>query len=178
MYYKYYNLLQKYNKLEQLDVDFSSLEFLENTYCISLSGGVDSMVLMDILYRKNKNIIAIHLNYNNREESDYEEEFLKEYCNTRNINFISYKFDFQRTEINRSIYEIKTRKIRFELYNSILQKYNLDKILIGHHKDDIIENIYTNFCKGENFLNLGAIKYQSIIQNVNIIRPLIDYYKR
>ena len=58
-YYKYLPILEKYDKLEQLNVDFSYLEFNDDIYCISLSGGVDSMVLMDILHKRNKIIIAI-----------------------------------------------------------------------------------------------------------------------
>ncbi len=61
---KYSNILQKYSKLEEFNCDFSTLEFNEEHYCISLSGGVDSMVLMDILQKRGKQIIAVHINYN------------------------------------------------------------------------------------------------------------------
>jgi len=175
--YKYFSVLQQYTKLEELKNDFSSLELNCDSYCISLSGGVDSMVLMDILLKRNKKIIAIHINYNNREESKTEEEFLKEYCKSKNITFISYSFNFKRGSINRTEYEKKTKEIKFKLYESILIEYKINSILLAHHKDDIIENIFTNFCKGENFLNLSVIKYSNQIMNVHIIRPLINYYK-
>ena len=74
IYYKYYEILQKYDKLNTLSKNASNLLNLkfENDnstslpICISLSGGVDSMVLLDLLLRANKRIIAIHINYNNR----------------------------------------------------------------------------------------------------------------
>ena len=135
------------------------------------------MVLMDILHKREKEIIAVHINYNNRNESKMEEDFLREYCESRKITFICHSFNLKRGSIKRSEYESITKQIKFKLFKSILGEYNLNYILLAHHKDDIIENIFTNFCRGENFLNLSVIKYSNIIMNVNIVRPLIDYYK-
>jgi tRNA(Ile)-lysidine synthetase-like protein len=174
---KYSDILEKYSKLEQLNCDFSTLEFNENKYCISLSGGVDSMILMDILHRRDKEIIAVHINYNNRHESKMEEDFLREYCKSKNITFLCHSFNFKRESMNRTKYELLTKQIKFKLYKSILSEYNINYILLAHHKDDIIENIFTNFCRGENFLNLSVIKYSNKIMDVDIVRPLINYYK-
>lgn len=173
----YNQILQIYSKLEEFNNDFSTLEFNEERYCISLSGGVDSMVLMDILYKRGKKIIAVHINYNNRDESKMEEDFLKEYCESKNITFLCHSFNFKRGSIKRSKYETLTKEIKFKFFKSVLEDYNINSILLAHHKDDIIENIFTNFCRGENFLNLSVIKYSNVIMNVNIVRPLIDYYK-
>ena len=161
IYYKYYEILQKYDKLNTLSKNASNLLNLkfenENStstslpMCISLSGGVDSMVLLDLLLRANKRIIAIHVNYNNRDESKLEEQFLRGYCEARDVEFICHSFDFKRGSINRNIYENLTKKIKFGVYKSVLQKYNAENILLAHHKDDIIENIFTNFCRGDNF---------------------------
>jgi len=184
MYNKYYGILQKYDKLNTLSKNASNLLNLEfkneNSnipVCISLSGGVDSMVLLDLLLRANKQIITIHVNYNNRDESKLEEEFLRLYCEAHNVEFICHSFDFKRGSINRNIYENLTKKIKFGIYKSILQKYNAENILLAHHKDDIIENIFTNFCRGDNFLNLSVIKEYSTILGVNIHRPLLNFYK-
>ena len=56
LFYKYFAILQEYEKLNELNTDFDDLEFNEHKYCISLSGGVDSMVLIDILLKRNKKI--------------------------------------------------------------------------------------------------------------------------
>lgn len=178
IYYKFINILQKYSVINNLTADFDKLEFLDDKYCISLSGGVDSMVLLDILLQREKKIIAIHINYNNREETSLEEEFLRNYCEARNVTFICHSFEVTRGSIKRSDYESYTKNIRFELYKKILEEYKIKYILLAHHKDDIIENIFTNFCRGDNFLNLSVIKEQNTIMGVTINRPLIDYYKQ
>ena len=163
---------------DKLSSDFSELEFNESVYCISLSGGVDSMVLLDILHQREKQIIAIHLNYNNREESKFEENFLREYCQEREITFICLSFDITRGSIKRSEYETMTKKLKFDFYRKVMNDYGLNCILLAHHKDDIIENIFTNFCRGENFLNLSVIKEHNTILGVNIHRPIIKHYKQ
>ena len=173
----FYSILQKYKKLEQLNSDFLSLDFPEEQYCISLSGGVDSMVLIDLLIKKHKKIIAIHINYNNRSETGLEEQFLREYCEKNSVKFICHIFDITRGSIKRNKYEEMTKKIKFSLYKKVLIENNINHVLLAHHKDDIIENIYTNFCTGRNFLDLSVIKYENTIFGVNIVRPLLSYYK-
>ena len=171
------NILEKYEKLSQLDTDFSDIKFEGEKYCISLSGGVDSMVLLDLLVKQNKKVIAIHINYNNREETGLEEKFLEEYCAKLSVEFICHRFSITRGSIRRNEYEDMTKKVKFALYKDILEKNNIRSILLAHHKDDIIENILTNFCRGRNFLDLSVIKYENVILGVTITRPLLNYYK-
>ena len=61
---------------------------LSEPYFISLSGGVDSMVILVILrvFLK-KQVVAIHINYNNREECDLEQEFLEVFCSKIGTHF-------------------------------------------------------------------------------------------
>lgn len=171
------NILEKYQKISNLDADFTDIKFEEEMYCISLSGGVDSMVLLDLLVKQKKKVIAIHINYNNREETGLEEKFLEEYCKKFSVEFICHRFSITRGSIKRNAYEAITKKVKFALYKDILEKNNIRSILLAHHKDDIIENILTNFCRGRNFLDLSVIKYENIILEVTITRPLINYYK-
>ena len=55
--------------------------------------------------------------------------------------------------------------------------YNIKSVLLAHHKDDVIENIFANVCRGRNLLDLGVIKQDAMIHNINIGRPMIEYYK-
>lgn len=184
-YYNYYmekypDVLQKYFHLYELNSiakKLLELSFPEQRYCISLSGGVDSMVLMDLLLRAGKEVVAVHMNYNNRIETKREEDFLREYCMKRNVSFNCYSFQITRGSIKRTDYEIFTKKEKFEFYKAILTNYKINNILLAHHKDDIVENIFTNFSRGRNFLDLSAIKEYSHILGVNVHRPLLAFYK-
>jgi len=161
-----------------------------STIIISLSGGVDSMVALYIIYLLSKtntnkiiNIIAIHINYNNHETSNDELDFVNYYCNIFNIKLI-YRTIY---EINRSqclnnglrnMYEDITKKIRFDMYKyGYLHTKNL-YVLLGHNKDDCLENIITNISNKNNYDNLSGMEYLTNIDNINIWRPMLDISKK
>ena len=150
----------------------------KNRFIVSLSGGVDSMVLTTILKYLKCEVIGVHINYNNRNETKEEQEFLEKWCNYNGIKlYVKAIEDYKRNNIKRSEYEVITKKIRFDFYKEIMAKENIDQILLGHHKDDIVENIFANVCRGRNILDLAVIRDICTIEYVNIARPMLDFYK-
>ena len=149
------------------------------TFMVSLSGGVDSMVLVSIIHYLGYKVIGLHINYNNRDETQLEEKFLDEWCNFNNIKLHKKVIsDIKRATTKRSNYESMTKMIRINFYKEILKKENTDLVLLGHHKDDIVENIFANVCRGRNLLDLAVIQEHTILSNVNIARPMLEYYKQ
>jgi tRNA(Ile)-lysidine synthetase-like protein len=148
-------------------------------FIISLSGGVDSMVLISIIHYLGYQVIGAHINYNNRDETLLEQEFLTYWCNYNKIKLHTKTIqDLKRSNSKRSDYEYITKKIRFDFYKEIMNMENINMILLGHHKDDIVENIFANVCRGRYILDLAVIKKESIVENVNIGRPMIEFYKK
>ena len=149
------------------------------TFIVSLSGGVDSMVVISIIHYLGYNVIAAHINYNNRPETILEEQFLDEWCKFNEIKLYKKVItNIKRATTKRSDYETITKMIRIEFYKEILKKENSDVIILGHHKDDIIENIFANVCRGRNILDLAVIQEHTVLSNINIARPMLDYYKQ
>tara|TARA_B110000483_G_C18183786_1_gene538071 strand:+ start:643 stop:1722 length:1080 start_codon:yes stop_codon:yes gene_type:complete len=147
-------------------------------YVVSLSGGVDSMVVATILCYLGCNVAAIHINYNNRAETKEEQNFLEYWCKLNNIRlYVKDIKDIVRGSIKRSDYESYTRTTRFDFYKEVLINENGDEILLGHHKDDIVENIVANVCRGRNLLDLAVIKDKNLVNGVVMSRPMINYYK-
>ena len=150
----------------------------KNSVIVSLSGGVDSMVLTTILVMLGYNVIGLHINYNNRQETKLEQQFLENWCYHNNIKFYTKVItNIKRSNTKRSDYEYESKKIRFDFYKEIMCKEGINKILLAHHKDDIIENIFANVCRGRYILDLAVIREQSVINDVTIMRPLIEFYK-
>eukprot|EP01090_Pellita_catalonica_P023245 TRINITY_DN9443_c0_g1_i1.p1 TRINITY_DN9443_c0_g1~~TRINITY_DN9443_c0_g1_i1.p1 ORF type:complete len:645 (-),score=77.44 TRINITY_DN9443_c0_g1_i1:45-1979(-) len=168
-------------------------DFLETrpgfgTLAISLSGGVDSMVIARILvalrdanpqYAK-IHIVGIHINYNNRPESDREAQFVEGWCSRHGIDFIQTKItEFTRGVTKREIYECETKKIRFGMYKKVLTDYNnCLGIIFGHHMGDKRENVLTNVFTKNSSLAITGMKVISMgIMNVPIWRPLLKFDK-
>jgi len=171
------------------DYDLSNeLKLLLNTIdkdkkiIVSLSGGVDSMVTLFQMYLLKKNnkinneIIACHIIYGNRSESLLEFDIIKEYCNRLNIQLFYYIIKYIKSfEIEREFYEKITRDIRFNVYKSICnENYS---VYLGHIKEDVIENIWSNFSRGQHIFDLKKMSISSIQEGVNIIRPFLNINK-
>lgn len=192
---RYQNILEYVPSSEKINLENikkselydSVLNFINenniNNVLISLSGGVDSMVLTEIInIIKNEfstiSLVCCHLNYNNRDESVVERDFLKEYCNEKNIIFDFKDIQFKRGDIKRNLYEKETRDIRYNYYKEMCDKYNCSGVMLAHHKDDICENIFNNIMRGgREVTDLTVIREKNNILGVEIYRPMLEYYK-
>ena len=160
---------------------------IKNNYkklLLSLSGGVDSMVLCDILNLiksevNDFNFYCCHVNYNNRSESKDERDFLIDWCKYKNIElFVSNINHIQRGKGDRSKYEEETRNLRYIFYKNIIESKFLDGVLLAHHRDDVSENVFNNIMIGSNSITkLAVLKKKNIILDVNVFRPLLDFTK-
>ena len=145
---------------------------------VSLSGGVDSMVLITILHWLDFPIVAAHINYNNRSETTIEQQFLEQWCEYNGIKlYIKNINEIKRSTTKRSDYETITKNMRLDFYKEIIRNENIDYVLLAHHKDDIIENVFANICRGRNYLDLAVIREHTTISDIKIGRPMINYYK-
>ena len=155
---------------------------------ISLSGGVDSMVTLAILLHLQKThkfpIYTASIDYGLRKESAEESEFLIEYTKTVGIKrYVSYIKGISRKKEDsgsRSEFEEESRTLRFNTYKTIIDENKLSEscgIFVGHHQDDIIENIFTNSMKGGNLLDLEVMKSESKIHGINLFRPFLGFKK-
>ena len=147
-------------------------------FIVSLSGGVDSMVILSVLHYLKCNVVALHINYNNREESLEEQRFIEEWCSFNKIPIYIESIDHvKRGTINRNNYETITRNIRFDFYKKIMEIENGDNIILGHHQDDIVENIFTNMMRARCVMDLCVMKESSVISEVPILRPILSLNK-
>ena len=150
--------------------------------CVSLSGGIDSMVMLYSLCKlRNQgkirnNICAFHLCYGNRNSSYTELQFIKVYCKYLFVGLYTYSIKYvKRGQCKRDFYETLTRNIRFKCYKNIIKENGV--VFLGHIKDDLIENIITNFSTNKHINNLEKFKPIDVCDGVNISRPLINTYK-
>lgn len=185
MPYQFTNLINSEHLLVKHMKDFIKTHNLHNKLItVSISGGVDSMVCCYLLKMCKHPFIALHINYMNRAECLQEEELLKWWCNTvMDIPLHIRRID----EINRpkcmefemrELYESYTKDIRFRAYYTTSPN---PIIMLGHNKDDTIENILTNMASASHYDNLcGMTDYSSqkfLNGSLCFIRPLLQIMK-
>lgn len=146
---------------------------LDNTYLVACSGGPDSMALLDMLYKAKFKLIVCHVNYKTRDESDSEEELVREYCKKNNIKLYVTYFD----NIYKGSFEVAARIFRYNFFKEIYFLNSCSGLFVAHHKDDLLETYLLK--KQRNVINESyLINEKTKIYNMNVYRPLIyDYYK-
>lgn len=143
---------------------------------VSLSGGVDSMVILMLLKNLNISVSATHIIYGNRQVSNEEYSFIATYCDKLSIPLYSYRIEhLKRDSIDRAFYEKMTRDIRFNVYKSYGCVNPI--IILGHIRDDVIENIWTNLSKCQHVHNLGKMSASEIQVDVQLERPFLNMDK-
>ncbi|CAH0522517.1 unnamed protein product [Peronospora belbahrii] len=150
---------------------------------VSLSGGVDSMVVAYLLHKLRGKyggytIVAVHLDYGNRLESQAECEYVHRWCKRFNMIFHVRRIDeVKRATTRRDEYEKMSREIRYATYADVMQKYNIPGMCFGHHRGDVQENIISNMMKGMSLLNLNGMHANSTVNGVRIWRPFLEFDK-
>ena len=145
---------------------------------VGVSGGPDSISLLDILnkFQKNKildfEIIVAHVNHQIRAEANDDEEYVRKYCEKNEIKFYAKRIDVIKYANNNKIgLEEAGRILRYEFFDEILQKENANKIAIAHNKNDKAETIIMNIIRGSGISGLKGIEP---IRNNKYIRPIIE----
>ncbi len=149
---------------------------------VSLSGGVDSMVMLALLAHIGADVHAVHIVYGNRAQSEDEYNFLVRYCARLGVPLWAYRVQWlKRGEVDRQFYEDMTRDLRFMTYRAVGQMigYNAapPSVLMGHIKDDIVENIWTNIAHCHHLGNLKKMAAEEVQQGVRIMRPFLTVNK-
>ncbi len=171
--------------------DYSELEKeinKNNLIILSLSGGVDSVSCLYHLSKLTSNLIAVHINYNNREETKEEVKFLRYICKNLNVKlYVRTITEIKRKQANdndlRDVYESYTKKIRFNSYKQAFINNNNNNnhkkpiVVLGHNKDDCFENILTNISYKNKYENLKGIELKTEIDGIDFHRPLINVSK-
>lgn len=140
---------------------------------IAVSGGLDSMVLLDLISKTNIEFAVAHCNFQLRgDESDEDENFVKSYCNENSIQVFFQKFDTKQfAEDEKVSIQVAARKLRYEWFYELLVTENFDFVATAHHLDDQLETFLIHFSRGTGLDGLTGIPSQ----NDKIIRPLLHF---
>lgn len=143
-------------------------------YIVGVSGGVDSMALLDMLIKRDYHIVVLHMNYHFRNDSDIDEKLVFDYCQKHHIDF--YVEHGQCEDYQNGNFEMKAREMRYNFYHQIGEKLGINKVILAHHFNDYIETVIMQLQRN-NIQGYLGIKEVSYVQNMHIIRPLLKVTK-
>jgi tRNA(Ile)-lysidine synthase len=162
------------------------------TVLVGVSGGADSMCLLDILFSITHDnsqssgadsypgILAVHINHGVRGVSaDADEELIRAYCAKKDIPFVSGKFDIRKLASEKKMgLEETGRNCRYAFFDEIADQYGSGsgpvRIAVAHHREDQGETILMNLFRGAGPDGLAGMQPMSS----NLIRPLLFASKK
>lgn len=181
IYEKILNTIQEYKLIQN-----------DDKIVLGISGGPDSMCMLDILNNMKRNqlieankrknheiilpvinfeIVVAHINHMIRREASEDEQYVKDYCQKNKIEFYSKSIDVQKLANNNKIgTEEAGRKARYDFFDEVAKKTNANKIAIAHNKNDKIETIIMHVLRGSGIKGIIGIEPKRDIY----IRPLIE----
>lgn len=140
----------------------------DKTIIVAVSGGIDSMSLLDYLHKKNFNLVCVHFNHHKREESENEAKLVKNFCKEKNI-----KFHYYDIEIEGSNFQARARNRRKVLLEQVAKKYKTPYIATAHHLDDLLETIIMKIIRGSNLLGYSGMDMFTYTDGFVYIKPFL-----
>ncbi|HCE55515.1 MAG TPA: tRNA lysidine(34) synthetase TilS [Lutibacter sp.] len=156
---------------EHINAKFSFL--YDKNLLIAISGGIDSVVLTRLLHKLNFKISLAHCNFSLRgKESNEDEEFVKELGKKLAVQTYTIKFETEAYAEEKGIStQMAARDLRYDWFQKIAKENNIDYIITGHQKDDVLETFFINLTRGTGLDGLTGIPE---IQG-NIVRPFMIF---
>jgi tRNA(Ile)-lysidine synthetase-like protein len=146
----------------------TALNISAGRYIVAVSGGVDSMVLIDLLrQRTGVECIVAHVNHGIRLDSEQDENLVKDYCTSHNISFIS-----TRLHLKKNASEQAARQARYLFLQQCRIKFKAIGIITAHHQNDVIETAIINVLRGTGWRGIAPFQ-----ENTQLQRPLLEYTK-
>ena len=165
----------------QLSKSFSSqLSKLVNPadrILVAVSGGLDSIVLLDLLVKHGMNDLAVvHCNFQLRgKNSDDDEKFVKNLAKKYKLPIFYKRFDtISKQKQSKQSTQMIARNLRYAYFSELLKKENYDYVAVAHHADDQIETFFINLLRSAGVKGLRGM----LPKREQVIRPLLKFTRQ
>ncbi len=163
------------DKIKNNIIEYSMISHTDSVL-VALSGGADSVMLLDVLCElKNEigfSIGAAHVNHSIRgDDAIQDQNFCESLCKKYGVTFYTETFDIPLISKSLKTSEENAGRIkRYEYFNLLCKNEGFTKIAVAHNMNDSVETVIFNLARGSSLNGLTGIKPV----NNNIIRPIYD----
>jgi tRNA(Ile)-lysidine synthetase-like protein len=150
---------------------------------LAVSGGADSVYLLDLSLQKSRRLLVAHFNHGARgRESDADQRFLSSLCKDWGLSMEVGKAQPEATVFPlagrkgkvRPRFEEKARETRYAFLKDLLVRHKAQKILVAHTADDQVETVLMRILEGAGVTGLKGIPRRT---EDGIERPLLDTWR-
>lgn len=138
---------------------------------VGLSGGADSVALLDLLIRLGYACTAVHCNFHLRGDESLRDELAsKAVADRLGVPFVKTDFDTAGYAASRRLsIETAARELRYDYFEWLRRQYDAQAVAVAHHRDDSAETFLLNLMRGAGLRGLTGIRPR----NGRVVRPLL-----
>jgi tRNA(Ile)-lysidine synthase len=137
-------------------------------YVVAVSGGVDSMVLLDLLKRKPElKLVVAHFDHGIRDDSHEDRYLVRAIADENGLPFV-YHLGY----LGIGASEDEARKARYDFLRSVKESSGAQAIITAHHHDDLLETAIINMLRGTGRKGLTSLKSRP-----GLVRPMLHVSK-
>ena len=140
---------------------------------VAVSGGLDSVALLDILVRLREDLdlrlVVAHLDHGIRRSSVRDAVFVEKLAAGHNLPFVG-----KRVALSGSNLEEQAREARYAFLESVRKRRRADFIVTAHQADDQVETLFLHLTRGAGLAGLSGMKEASGV----LLRPLLGISRR
>ncbi|MGN0035953.1 MAG: tRNA lysidine(34) synthetase TilS [Bacteroidaceae bacterium] len=138
---------------------------------VALSGGADSVALLDVLRLLGYDCVAAHCNFRLRgAESDRDEAFVRQLCAEWKVRLEVTAFDTAAyAQAGGLSVEMAARELRYRWFEQLRADCGAEAVAVAHHRDDSVETMLINLLRGTGIDGLGGIAPK----RDRVVRPLL-----
>lgn len=141
-------------------------------YFVAVSGGHDSMLLLELCRSTSIPLTVLHVNYQLRgEESNGDQAFVEAYCQTHAIPIHVHRIDLKEQLTSGGNLQQLARKERYAFFETQLNKVSNSYLIVAQHQDDQIETFWLQLFRGAGLSGLQGM----LEKNGRILRPLLPF---
>lgn len=144
------------------------VELQPGKYVIAVSGGVDSVVLLDMLHKiPDVHLTVAHFDHGIRMDSEADRHLVQQHAESRGLPFV-----FEEGGLGAGASEDVARKARYEFLRKVQAATGAQALVTAHHQDDMLETAIINMLRGTGRKGLGSLRDRSDVR-----RPLLHISK-
>jgi len=146
---------------------------------LGLSGGSDSVSLLDMLLKDGINVCAAHLNHGIRgDEAERDLTFCRKLCESRGVRLFDRTLDVPaEAERTGEGLEEAARRLRYAFFADIMKNEGIRFLCTAHNADDNAETLLFNLTRGTSPKGACGIPEQRPFENGFVIRPILRVSK-
>jgi tRNA(Ile)-lysidine synthase len=149
---------------------------------VGVSGGPDSIFLLDVLHQLGYNLVIAHLDHQLRPESSQEADGVKRVAAQLNIPVLIESLDVGKyAKTQKLSIEQAARQLRYEFLFRQAEMQKAQAVAIGHTADDQVETVLLHLLRGTGLSGLAGMKYFNLpnpwSQTIPLVRPIMDIWR-